>query len=231
MKAPLLDALLSARRARRPIVLVTDLRSGAQVLVDGQHDPIPQILSEETLTAAYQALEKNCSSLLETPDGSFLLHAFNPPLRLIIVGAVHITQSLAPMAELAGYDVTILDPRRSFASSSRFPQGRLVTRWPHEALPELALDERTAIVTLTHDPKLDDPALHAALHAPVFYIGSLGSRKTQAARLKRLARAGFSEAMLGRIHGPVGLPLGGRSPSDIAISILAEMTQVLHGNM
>lgn len=230
MKAALLRSVLLARRARRPVVLVTDVRSGAQVLVDKQKDHMPTMLSEETVTVASQALAKDQSNLLETPDGSFFLHVFNPPLRLIIVGAVHIAQSLAPMAVLAGYDVTILDPRRSFASAYRFPQGYLITRWPHEALPELALDKRTAVVTLTHDPKIDDPALEAALQSSVFYIGALGSRKTQAARLKRLSRAGFSEAMLSRIHGPVGLPLGGRSPSEIVISILAEMTHVLHSD-
>ena len=149
-----------------------------------------------------------------------------PAPRLILVGAVHISQALAPIAALAGYGVTVVDPRRSFATDARFPAVALTTEWPDEALTRLAPDARTAVVTLTHDPKLDDPALTVALNSPAFYIGSLGSRKTHAARLKRLAAAGFDDAALARIHGPVGLPIGALSPAEIAISVLAQITAV-----
>ncbi len=142
----------------------------------------------------------------------------------MIVGAVHIAQSLAPMAAMAGFDVTVVDPRRAFATADRFPGVKLRHDWPDEAMAELVPDVRTAVVTLTHDPKLDDPALIAALRAPVFYIGALGSRKTHAGRLKRLAEAGFGEADFARIHGPAGLDIGAKSPAEIAVSVLAQLT-------
>jgi xanthine dehydrogenase accessory factor len=145
-----------------------------------------------------------------------------------VVGAVHIAQALAPMAALAGYEVTVIDPRQAFATESRFPGVRLVTEWPDEALGALRPNRRTAVVTLTHDPKLDDPALEVALRSDAFYIGALGSTRTQAKRLHRLQELGFNQEQLGRIHGPIGLKLGGRAPAEIAIAILAEATQVLH---
>ena len=146
--------------------------------------------------------------------------------RLVIVGAVHIAQRLAPMATLAGYDVTVIDPRGAFATKERFPGISLSTKWPNEAMTELAVDRRTAIVTLTHDPKLDDPALSAALGSPAFYIGALGSKKTHAARLKRLKRAGFDDDATGRIHGPVGLDIGAKSPAEIAVAVAAEILKI-----
>jgi xanthine dehydrogenase accessory factor len=155
------------------------------------------------------------------------LHVQNPPLRLIIVGAVHIAQALAPMAALAGYSVSIIDPRRAFATDARFPDVTLIGEWPDEVMATMTLDRRTAVVTLTHDPKLDDPALQTALKSDVFYVGALGSKRTHAARVGRLRAAGLGEADCARIHGPVGLDIGALSPAEIAVSILAQITQVL----
>jgi len=146
-----------------------------------------------------------------------------------VVGAVHITQALAPMAVLAGYRVTVVDPRRSFATEQRFPGLDLRTEWPDEVLEAMVLDARTAVVTLTHDPKLDDPALHAALRSPVFYIGCLGSKRTHASRLERLRASGFDEQALSRIRGPLGLAIGARSPAEIALAALAQITACLRG--
>jgi xanthine dehydrogenase accessory factor len=152
---------------------------------------------------------------------------FNPPLRLVLVGAVHIAQPLSVIATLAGYEVTIVDPRSAFAAAERFPGVTLNLSWPDAALESLALDARSAVVTLTHDPKLDDPALSVALASEAFFIGCLGSRKTHATRLKRLHKAGFSDAQLERLRGPVGLPIGSRSPAEIAVSVLAQVIETL----
>lgn len=160
-------------------------------------------------------------------DGKTFVAIHNPPLRLIVVGAVHIAQALAPMAKVVGYDPIIVDPREAFASEARFPDVRLMHDWPDEALEAIGLDARTALVLLTHDPKLDDPAIQAALRSDVFYIGALGSVRTHALRVERLQNAGFSDAEIARIHGPVGLDIGSSGPSEIALSILAEMTSVL----
>jgi xanthine dehydrogenase accessory factor len=160
-------------------------------------------------------------------DGETFVAIHNPPLRLVVVGAVHIAQALVPMARIAGYDPVLIDPRESFASAARFPGETVLDDWPDEALRGLGLDGRTALVLLTHDPKLDDPALAEALRSGVFYIGALGSARTHAKRVARLAAAGFSEAEIARIHGPVGLDIGAAGPSEIAVSILAEMTRVL----
>jgi xanthine dehydrogenase accessory factor len=159
--------------------------------------------------------------------GPAFLQVFNPPLRMAIIGAVHIAQSLAPMAALAGYAVTVIDPRRAFASDSRFPDVALVNDWPDEALAALAPDRRTAVVTLTHDPKIDDPGLDAALRSEAFYIAALGSRRTHAGRVARLKELGHDAAAIGRIHGPAGLDIGAVSPAEIAISVLGQMTAVL----
>jgi xanthine dehydrogenase accessory factor len=167
---------------------------------------------------------------LQEPNAHLFIEVFNPPLRLILVGAVHIAQKLAPMARLADYEVTVVDPRRAFATDSRFPSVDLRHDWPDDALKALDPDRRTAVITLTHDPKLDDPALVQALNSPCFYIGALGSTRTHAKRLERLAQEGFSEVQLERIHGPLGLPLGGRAPAEIALAAMAQMTQVLHGS-
>jgi xanthine dehydrogenase accessory factor len=160
-------------------------------------------------------------------DGDTFVAIHNPPLRLIVVGAVHIAQALVPMARIAGYDPLLVDPRESFASEVRFPGETILNDWPDEALATFGLDGRTALVLLTHDPKLDDPALEAALGSDVFYIGALGSNRTHAKRVERLSAKGFNETQIARIHGPVGLDIGAAGPSEIAVSILAEMTRVL----
>ena len=152
---------------------------------------------------------------------TWFVHVHNPPARMVIVGAVHITQALAGMAETAGYDVIVCDPRRAFADDARFPAVEVSTEWPDDALNRLVPDHRTAVVTLTHDPKIDDPALEVAVRAPVFYIGALGSRRTHGKRLERLREKGFSDDELGRIHAPIGLAIGARSPAEIAVSIMA----------
>ncbi|MEX0349760.1 MAG: XdhC family protein [Paracoccaceae bacterium] len=162
-------------------------------------------------------------------DGKTFVAVHNPPLRLIVVGAVHIAQALVPMARIAGYDPVIIDPREAFASSERFPGERILTDWPDEGVAEIGLDTRTALVLLTHDPKLDDPALQAALRADVFYIGALGSKRTHAKRVARMQEAGFTEDQVACIHGPIGLDIGAAGPSEIAVAILAQMTAVLRG--
>lgn len=167
------------------------------------------------------------SQIIDHAGDKHFLQIFNPPLRLLIIGAVHIAQPLSQMAVIAGYDVTIIDPREAFATPERFPNLEIKLEWPDEAVRALAPDNRTAIVALTHDPKLDDPALLAAFETSCFYIGALGSRKTQASRQQRLADQGIDANTYARLHGPIGLPLGGRSPEEIAIAILAQMTQVL----
>ncbi len=222
-----LNELLEARRAKRPVALITWLASGEQRLVSTDGLASGGGLDASTREAAETAIQSDRSTTIETADGTAFVHVFTPPLRMVIVGAVHITQLLAPMAGLAGYEVTVIDPRRAFATGDRFPDVTVTTEWPDDAMKEIAPDRRTAVVTLTHDPKLDDPALRVALASDAFYIGSLGSKRTHAGRLERLARAGFSQAALGRIHGPVGLPIGARSPAEIAASIIAQMTQVL----
>ncbi|GGH20347.1 XdhC family protein [Cribrihabitans marinus] len=163
------------------------------------------------------------------PDGRTFVAIHNPPLRLIAVGAVHIAQALVPMARIAGYDPVIIDPRDAFASAARFPGEQIVTDWPDEAVAQLGLDARTALVLLTHDPKIDDPALEAALRADVFYIGALGSTRTQAKRVDRMQAAGFTADQIARIHGPIGLDIGAAGPAEIAVAILAQMTAVLRG--
>lgn len=164
-------------------------------------------------------------------DGVTFVAVHNPPLRLIVVGAVHIAQALVPMARIAGYDPVLIDPRDAFAARDRFPGETILRDWPDEAVAQLGLDPRTALVLLTHDPKLDDPALQAALAADVFYIGALGSTRTHAKRVDRMTAAGFTEAQIARIHGPVGLDIGAAGPAEIAVSILAQMTGVLRGRV
>ena len=226
MQRETLDALNRARAEKRPVVLATSLADGSQQILDPAADGVSDAA---LLAAAADALRTDRSRTVLLDAGEYFLQAFNPPLRLVVVGAVHITQFLAPMAVLAGYQVTVVDPRRSFATPERFPEVDLRTDWPDEVLEALALDTRTAVVTLTHDPKLDDPALHAALKAPVFYIGCLGSRKTNASRLERLRAAGFDEQALERIRGPIGLDIGARSPAEIAIATLGQITACLRG--
>ncbi|MFZ0254421.1 MAG: XdhC family protein [Gammaproteobacteria bacterium] len=230
MKDQMLQALLEARQARRPVVLVTRLDSGQQTLISPDSEASALGISEAILRAAQLVLQEDRTELLETELGPVFFHVFNPPLKMIIVGAVHIAQCLVPMAQLTGYQVVVVDPRRRFATTQRLADVEVLAEWPQTAFGKLILDNRTAVITLTHDPKLDDAALHLALTSSVFYIGSLGSRRTHAARLKRLARAGLREKDLARIHAPVGLSLGGRSPAEIAVAILAEVIQVRYAD-
>ncbi len=227
MKQAILMQVLKARNEKRPTVLLTHLDNGAQtVFVDGAPDG-DLSLTPALMTAIAEARSADRSRRIDTPDGPIFIQIFNPPLRLAIVGAVHIAQALAPMAGLAGYDVTVIDPRRAFASDQRFPSVTVLTDWPDEGMTALKPDRRTAVVALTHDPKLDDPALDVALKSDAFYIAALGSRKTHAKRLERLATLGHAPETLARIHGPAGLAVGAVSPAEIAIAIMAQMTAVL----
>jgi xanthine dehydrogenase accessory factor len=227
MKLALLQKALAASRAGRAAVLATHLKSGRQSLLEATEIVGDLVLDAAALAAIRTAVSEDRSTTIDSADGPVFVEVFNPRLRCVIVGAVHIAQPLARMASLAGYVVTVVDPRTAFASDARFPDVSLSTEWPDEALATLKLNRRTAVITLTHDPKLDDPALATALGSDAFYIGALGSKKTHAARLKRLQALGFGEAEMARIHGPVGLDINAISPAEIAIAILAQMTQVL----
>lgn len=223
MNSGVLEQLLADRAAKRPVVLVTNLTSGRQELLY----PFDDNDKSDIGAAAREALIGDRPTTVETGEGPLFLNVFNPPLRMIVVGAVHIAQSLAPMARLAGYHVVVVDPRGAWATSDRFPDTVLMDEWPDDAMAILAPDRRTAVVTLTHDPKLDDPALAAALRSEAFYIGSLGSTRTHAKRLQRLTGMGFTDDELKRIHGPVGLDVGAKSPGEIAVAIVAEVTRTL----
>ena len=225
MKRSTLDALMAARKAGRPVALATNLRSGQQLLVYTNETDGDLCIDVDMVAAATEALKTDRNTSFNTPAGQVFVHVYNPPPRMFVVGAVHIAQPLARMAQLAGYGVTVIDPRRGFASDDRFPDLDVTGEWPDEALQRLKPDARSAVVTLTHDPKLDDPALAVALRSPAFYVGALGSKKTHAARLDRLRRDGFSDSELSRIHGPVGLSIGAVSPAEIAVSIMAQVTQ------
>lgn len=206
-----LEQLAAARAARRPIAYVADLEGTARHLA-GQ-DAYPERFRMDRSGV--------------TEDGQSFIHIHNPPLRLLVVGAVHIAQALVPMARIAGHDVTVIDPRPAFGAAARFPGVAIVEDWPDEALAGLGLDARTAVVTLTHDPKLDDPAILAALASDIYYLGCLGSGRTHAKRVARLEEAGFSPDQIARIHAPVGLDIGARGPGEIAVSVLAQITQRL----
>lgn len=225
MKRDILDALNAARAANQPAALVTHIGSGRQALLTPENTLGDTDLADAVAEDTKRALHHDRSGPVDSPDGKIFIQVFNPPLRLIVVGAVHIAQPLVRMAVLAGYEVTVVDPRRSFASADRFPDVVVTTDWPDAAMARLAPDRRTAIVTLTHDPKVDDPALIAALKSEAFYIGSLGSRKTHAGRVERLTAAGFDDEAIARIHGPIGLDIGAKSPAEIAVSIMAELTR------
>ena len=224
MTPELLDRLLAARAAKRAVVLLTRLPDGGQLLFPD--DAVPEPLAAE----AQAALRDDASRTVTVAGASWFVAPENPPLRLIVVGAVHIAQALVPMALPLGFAVTVVDPRRAFATEERMgDRVTISTDWPDEAMAALAPDARTAVVTLTHDPKLDDPALEVALRSPAFYIGSLGSRRTHAKRLARLAEAGLTDAELGKIHAPVGLDIGAVSAPEIAVSILAQIVSARRG--
>lgn len=221
MKRDLLKALTAAREKGAGTVLATRLDDGAQRLIaTGDR-------ADALATAAQSALARDKSGTVDVDGASWFLNVFNSPPKLYIVGAVHIAQPLSQMAALSGFDVTVIDPRTAFATTERFPNLHLITAWPDEALADLPLDARTAVVTLTHDPKLDDPALVAALKSGAFYVGALGSKKTHAARAGRLKDAGFDDDAIARVHGPVGLDIGAVSPAEIAISVMAQIIERL----
>lgn len=228
MKQDTLAQLLADQAAKHPVALATDLASGVQTLVYPDRADGPDAAQEEIVSAARQAMQDDRSKTFDIGGRRIFVEVFNPPKRLLIVGAVHIAQPLSRIASVAGYDVTVIDPRASFATDERFPGISLNGDWPDDAMRALDPDRRTAVVTLTHDPKLDDPGLEIALRSDAFYIGSLGSRKTHAGRVERLTAAGFTEVEISRIHAPVGLPIGSVSPAEIAVSILAQITEVLH---
>jgi xanthine dehydrogenase accessory factor len=219
VRLDLLAALNGERAARRAAILVTDTASGAERLVkaaDIARDPLRDVLEKH--------LRMGKSGMAETPQGRMFLTVHAPPPRLVITGAVHISQALAPMAKLVGYDVTIVDPRTAFASQERFPDVKVIADWPDAALPPLGIDHYTAFAALTHDPKIDDPALAHALQRDCFYIGALGSKKTHGRRLERLKAQGLSDAELTRIDAPIGLSIGAVSPSEIAVAIIGQIT-------
>jgi xanthine dehydrogenase accessory factor len=222
VRLDLLAALNAERAARRAAVLVTDLASGEQRLVR-EVDAASDILADALL----DRLRQGRSGSVEAQGRSWFLTVQVPPVRAVAIGAVHISQALAPMAKVLDLDVTVVDPRTAFATPERFPDVPVLAEWPDTALPRLGLDRYTALLALTHDPKIDDPALHAALRAECFYIGALGSKKTHARRIERLAEAGFGEADLARIHAPIGLDIGAVSPAEIALSILGEIVATL----
>lgn len=216
-------ALAAARAAKRPVVLATRLADGAQYLLPDPAAPA------ELVTRAEGLLRTDRSETLESAGEAWFLRPYNPPKRLVIVGAVHIAQALVPLSLPLGFDPVIVDPRLALATEDRFPALRRMTDWPDEALAHLALDARSAVVALSHDPKIDDPGLDAALRSEAFYIGALGSRKSHAARLERLAAQGHDAASLARIRGPVGLAIGAVTAPEIALSIIAEIVSVLRG--
>ncbi len=223
MTPDILAALDDAKRDGHPVVLATRLPDGTQHLLPDAS------LAPELNEAAAKALHDDESGTVKVGNHDWFLHVYNPPLRLIVVGAVHIAQALVPFASQCGFAVTVVDPRRSFASDERFPNVAVSTEWPDEAMDALRPDARTAVVTLTHDPKLDDPALDRALKSPAFYIGALGSRRTHAARLQRLRELGHADAEMVRIKGPVGLNIEAVTAPEIALSIIAEIVAVRRG--
>ncbi|MBS7698082.1 MULTISPECIES: XdhC family protein [unclassified Chelatococcus] len=222
MKLEQLAALNAERAARRAAVLVTPFAAGEQRLVkavEAASDPLAEAIIER--------LRLGKSGVIETESGGYFLTVQVPPVRLVVTGAVHISQALVPMARLLDLDVTVIDPRTAFASPERFPDVRLLAEWPEEALKDMPFDRYTAFAALTHDPKIDDPALVAALRSDAFYVGALGSRKTHAKRLDRLKAQGLSDADVARIKAPIGLPIGAVSPAEIALAILGEVVAAL----
>ena len=222
MKLEILQALNSERAARRPAVVITELGSGAQRLLTAD-----QIDGDPLAAEVHKLLRMGKSATIEAEGRKWFIHVHAPTAKMVIIGAVHISQVLAPLARTLGYDVTIVDPRTAFASAERFPEVPLIADWPDVALPPLQVDRYTAFVALTHDPKIDDGALLHALAQNCFYIGALGSKKTHAKRLDRLSAQGASAADLAKIHAPIGLAIGAVSPAEIAVSIMAEITAQL----
>jgi xanthine dehydrogenase accessory factor len=228
MQLTTLKALNEARKNGKSALLFSDLDSGAETLtIEGEGSGDIEV-TQEIKKAAERAQNEDRGRMLELEGRRIFIQVFNPPRRLIIVGAVHISQPLVPIARLAGYAVTVIDPRGAWATPERFPDVDIDSRWPDEALENLKPDSRTAVVTLTHDPKLDDPALDVALRSNAFYIGALGGKKTAGKRRERLTEAGFGPDDFARIRGPVGLDIGAVSPAEIAVSIVGQITETLH---
>lgn len=226
MKTETLAALQEARTKRRAVTLATRLSDAAEALVY-RDDARGELAGDAAIVAAAQrAMDIGKSETIDVGGAKIFLNVYVPPPRLIIVGAVHIAQSLAPMAAMLEFDVTVVDPRGAWATTQRFPGVKVIQDWADEAFQAMGLDSSTAIVTLTHDPKLDDPALESALKSDVFYVGALGSRRTHAKRKERLAEVGITEEMFARVHGPVGLNIGAKSPAEIAVSILGQIIEV-----
>jgi xanthine dehydrogenase accessory factor len=223
-KSDILSSILGARRAKLPVALLTLLPTGEQIVVGPASAPEDAGIDPAAIMRSRELLAEERNERFDSASGPVFIQVFTPPFRLILVGAVHIAQSLAHLGSLAGYEILIIDPRRAFARAERFAGFSVDARWPDLALAEITADRRTALVTLTHDPKLDDPALEWALRSPAFYIGALGSRKTHESRLRRLAQRGFAAADCARIHGPVGLRIGAVTPAEIALSIMAHIT-------
>jgi xanthine dehydrogenase accessory factor len=227
MKSRYIDAVIAANRAGRSVALATELGRGAQFFIDEEMAEGELALDATAVAAMREALRNDRNTTLDTPEGRVFIQVFSPPRRCFVIGAVHIAQHLVPMLIATDYQPIVIDPRGAWATAARFPGVELSTEWPDEALERLKPDRATAIVTLSHDPKIDDPALIAALRSEAFYIGALGSRRNHARRLQRLAEAGFGENQLARIKGPIGLNIGAVSQAEIAVSIIAEITQVL----
>jgi xanthine dehydrogenase accessory factor len=229
MRQGMAHALLAARREARAVALFTPLDGSLQRLLDAAGLELLALTEPELAAVGYAALASDRAQTVLHQDREVLVTPHNPPLRLIVVGAVHISEALCTMAREAGYAVTVVDPRSAFLRPERFPGVTLMDQWPQDAFATLRPDARTAVVLLTHDPKVDDPALLAVLPTPAFYVGALGSTRTHAKRLQRLAEAGVGEADRARIHGPAGLDIGARTPAEIAISVLAQITLRLRG--
>lgn len=226
MQASTLAALQEARAKRRAVTLATRLSDAAEALI--YRDSATGALSSDAsiVSAARRSMEIGKSETVDIGGQKIFLNVYVPPPRLIIVGAVHIAQSLAPMATMLEFDVTVVDPRGAWATTQRFPGVKVIKDWADEAFQAMGLDVSTAVVTLTHDPKLDDPALESALKSDAFYIGALGSKRTHAKRKERLAEVGITDEMFARVHGPVGLNIGAKSPAEIAVSILGQIIEV-----
>jgi xanthine dehydrogenase accessory factor len=227
MKGRILDSLVAAAREHRSVALATDLASGRQLLLDGGSADGDLPLDEAALAAIREIWRAGRNRTIEAGATRVFVEVVTPSMRCFVVGAVHIAQPLAQMLAMVDYAVTVIDPRGAFATEARFPGVELINEWPDEALERLRPDRGSAVVALTHDPKLDDPALAAALHSEAFYIGALGSRRNHVRRCERLREQGFGDTDLARIHGPIGLAIGAVSPAEVAVSIVAEMIQTL----
>ncbi len=225
MRKDLAEGILAAQAERKPVALLTWLDSGAQRLMS----PDEAAGHPDLAGALADAFRLDRSATVETADGELFIRIFNPPLRLVIIGAVHAAQYLLPLGRMVGHDVTIIDPREAFASPERFPDAHLITEWPEDGLPQVGIDRRTAIVALTHDAKIDDIAIRFGLEQGAFYVGALGSKRTHAQRIERLKAIGVSEADIARLHAPIGLDIGAQGPAEIAISIMAQLIAVLRG--